>query len=385
MERALLVSDSLGLLENRVVALKGLGMYFLVSKNTDEAMRYSLEALALSDSLNFLREKSEILDQLADICYMIPDVEQALYYDELTQITRDSLLNKDIQENILDIKEKYAASEREHRISMQNAQLQKRKFLIVGLATIVFLLLIAVLFYVRFQKQKQVLQLQKIRQLETEKQLTATESVMRGEEKERSRLARDLHDGLGGMLTGIKYSLGTMKGNLILKAEDAMAFERSIDMLDSSIKEMRRVAHSLLPEALVKYGLDMAVKDFCSDISQSGKMKIIYQSFGMENLRIENDYSKTIYRIVQELIGNALKHSGAREVVLQLSCDDSTLSMTVEDNGSGFAVEDIENTAGIGLKNIRSRIDYLKGSLDIDSSPEGGTSVFIEINLDQLR
>ena len=150
------------------------------------------------------------------------------------------------------------------------------------------LLIISMLSY-RNYKHKQKLQQQRITELETEKQLTATEAVLKGEEQERTRLAKDLHDGLGGMMSGIKYSLQTMKGNLIMTPENQQAFERSMDMLDSSINEMRRVAHNMMPEALVKFGLDTALKDLCNDINQSGALQVNYQSIGIGTCRYRSN------------------------------------------------------------------------------------------------
>jgi signal transduction histidine kinase len=156
--------------------------------------------------------------------------------------------------------------------------LKERRNTMILLATALLAIIITSVLFYRNYRQKQKLQQQRINELETEKQLTATEAVLKGEEQERTRLAKDLHDGLGGMLSGIKYSLNTMKGNLIMTPDNAQAFERSMDMLDSSIKEMRRVAHNMMPEALVKFGLDTALKDFCNDVNQSGALKVNYQS-----------------------------------------------------------------------------------------------------------
>ena len=205
--------------------------------------------------------------------------------------------------------------------------------------------------------------------------------MLQGEEQERTRLAKDLHDGLGGMLSGIKYTLNNMRGNLIMTPENDMAFERSIDMLDRSIKEMRRVAHNMMPESLVKFGLDIALKDFCSDINQSGIMKITYQSYGMEQKAIDQPKSISIYRIVQELINNALKHSGAKETLVQLSLSEGLLSVTVEDDGRGFEISNIDNAAGMGWNNIKNRVEFLKANIDIHSQPDKGTSVHIEITV----
>jgi len=147
--------------------------------------------------------------------------------------------------------------------------------------------LILFLSYRNYRQNKEI-QLRRINELEREKKLTATEAVFKGEEQERTRMAKDLHDGLGGLLSGIKYSLNTMKGNLIMTPENNQTLERSMDMLDSSIKEMRRVAHNMMPEALVKFGLDTALKDFCNDINQSGALKVNYQSIGLENKIIDH-------------------------------------------------------------------------------------------------
>src|SRR5690606_19790125 len=123
----------------------------------------------------------------------------------------------------------------------------------------------------------------------------------------------------GGMLSGIKYSMNTMKGNLIMTPENAQAFERSMDMLDSSIKEMRRVAHNMMPEALVKFGLDTALQDFCNEINQSGALKVNYQSIGLKDAVIDQTIAITIYRIVQELINNTMKHAAATHAIVQVS------------------------------------------------------------------
>ena len=211
---------------------------------------------------------------------------------------------------------------------------------------------------------------------------------MKGEEQERTRLAKDLHDGLGGMLSGIKYSFQTMKGNLVMTPDNHQAFERSMDMLDSSIKEMRRVAHNMMPESLVKFGLDTALKDFCNDINQSGALRVTYQSIGLENAAIEQTTAIAIYRIVQELINNTMKHASAKTAIVQVTKADGNISITVEDDGRGFdsvilesrrARPDDQVGRGIGWSNIQSRVEYLKGKIDIQSEPGKGTSVLIEL------
>ncbi|MBS1620689.1 MAG: ATP-binding protein [Bacteroidetes bacterium] len=170
-----------------------------------------------------------------------------------------------------------------------------------------------------------------------------------------------------------------MKGNLIMTPDNAQAFERSMDMLDSSIKEMRRVAHNMMPEALVKFGLDTALKDFCNDINRSGALQVTYQSIGLENTVTDQTVAITIYRIVQELINNIIKHAAAKTAVVQVSKTDGEISITVEDDGKGFDPAILKQPRGIGWSNIQSRVEYLKGKLDVQSEPFKGTSVLIEL------
>jgi signal transduction histidine kinase len=170
-----------------------------------------------------------------------------------------------------------------------------------------------------------------------------------------------------------------MKENLVMTPENQQAFERSMDMLDSSIREMRRVAHNMMPEALVRFGLDTALTDFCNEINQSGALKIIYQSIGMEGIAIDQTTSITIYRIVQELINNTMKHSGATSAIVQLTKSNDQLSLTVEDDGKGFDTKILKTNKGIGWVNIQNRVEFLKGKLDINSKEGEGTSVHIEL------
>jgi signal transduction histidine kinase len=174
--------------------------------------------------------------------------------------------------------------------------------------------------------------------------------------------------------------MNSMKGNLIMTPDTAQAFEHSLNMLETCIKEMRRVAYNMIPEVLVEFGIDTALKDFCNEINQSGSLKINYRSAGMENSIIDQPTSIAIYRIVQELINNTIKHAAAKKAIVQVSQSDDVLSLTVEDDGIGFDPVILQRIRGIGLSNIQSRVDFLKGTLDVQSGSGKGTSVHIELN-----
>lgn len=193
-------------------------------------------------------------------------------------------------------------------------------------------------------------------------------------------MAKDLHDGLGGLLSGVKLQLGAMKGNLILSEEHGRTFNHALSKLDESISEMRRVAHNMMPEALMKLGLQQALQDYCDGLSDSQSFKINGEFYGLEK-RMESSTEIVVYRIVQELLNNAVKHSGASVILAQVMRQGNGLTITVEDNGRGFEKETI--LQGAGLKNIRSRVDYLKGQLDIQTTPGKGTSVHIDCIIEE--
>ena len=256
---------------------------------------------------------------------------------------------------------------------------QKNTFNYILIVSLIALLTLSLLSY-RNYTQKQKLQQLRIIELETEKQLTATSALLKGEERERTRLAKDLHDGLGGLLSGVKFSLINMKDNLIVTPENMALFERSLDMIDTSIKELRRVAHNMMPEMLTKFGLDEALKEYCNNVNTTKLLTVKYQSLGMET-RLESSVEIIVYRIVQELLNNSMKHAAATEVFVQVIREGNRLNVVVEDNGKGFDTTLAEKNDGAGLANVRSRVDYLKGQLDIHAEPGKGTLVNIEFNL----
>jgi signal transduction histidine kinase len=174
------------------------------------------------------------------------------------------------------------------------------------------------------------------------------------------------------MLSVAKLKMTSMKGNMTIPEENVASFNSAIDLLDTSIKELRRVAHNLMPESLMKYGLNTALSDFCFSTE-----KVKYHFFG-EDRRPDEKTEIAAYRIVNEIVNNALRHSEATEISVQLIIDESRLHITVEDNGKGFDPAIVEAGGGNGLKNIRQRVTALNGNLEISSAPGKGTEVIIE-------
>lgn len=376
-------------------SIPDIGNNFLnIAANEAELKQPRLAAAHLDSSAKYLDlsvpsiSKQEYFKNYAEVYKQMGNFTKAFAFQDSSAAIKELLYQADNIKQIEFRQARYNYEKRQNEIiqletdkKIQQLSLRNKNTINILLTVaIITLLLISLLVY-RNYKQKQKIQQQRISELETEKQLQAAEAVLKGEEQERTRLAKDLHDGLGGMLSGIKYSFTTMKGNLVMTPENHQAFERSMDMLDSSIREMRRVAHNMMPEALVRFGLDTALNDFCNDINQSGALKINYQSIGLEDVIIDQTVSITLYRIVQELINNTMKHSGAASAIVQLTKSNEQLSITVEDDGKGFDTNILKTNKGIGWVNIQNRVEFLKGKLDIRSNEGEGTSVQIELNM----
>jgi signal transduction histidine kinase len=366
--------------DGECTSLRALAISYLQQGNYIKAKEYADMAYAIADSNDYKLEKASCLKTLSNISYAMQDLKQGEKYFNESDDMVEALFKESYLQSAAEFEKKYESDKKDNRLKLQQVQLERKNFLNTMLIAAGVTLLILLLLSYRNYKQKQIIQQQRINELETEKKLTATEAVLKGEEQERTRLAKDLHDGLGGMLSGIKYSFQTMKGNLIMTPDNQQAFERSMDMLDSSIKEMRRVAHNMMPESLVKFGLDAALKDFCNDINQNGIIKIDYQSINLENTDIDQTTAINIYRIVQELINNILKHASARTAFLQVTNNNGQLAVTVEDDGKGFDTSILSLEKGMGWSNIQSRIKFLNGKIDIQSDPGSGTSIHFELN-----
>jgi len=382
LQQSLKITRALKFPYDEAIVLFAIGNTYLAQKKYAETIVYQKQALKIEDEYQLLQFKTETLKSLADAEENSGHLDQAYLYLKDYVMLNDSLTKKTNEEAVQILETKYQLQNKENTIALQKAAISQKNtvnYILIGTAVALFI--ISLLTY-RNYRHRQKLQQSKIEELETEKQLTATSAVLKGEEQERTRLARDLHDGLGGMLSGIKYSLSNMKGNLVMTTDNAQAFERSIDMLDSSIREMRRVAHNMMPEVLVKYGLDTALKEFCSEIDNSGVIHVNYHSIGITDEMIDQTAAVTIYRIVQELVNNAIKHAAAENVLVQLHLTDQEklLAVTVEDDGQGFDTAALKESAGIGWKNIQSRVEFLQGKIDIASGKDKGTSILIEIN-----
>lgn len=394
MEAALRAMEKAGNEYEIAATYQALGEGYSQNNQHNKAREYLVKALEIGRRLGLLQIEQYVLRNLAEVEERTNNPRKAFEYLKDYIKVNDSLTSKANQKQVNMLEAKYGAEIREYKIG----QLEKEKQIqvlslrqkstvnYILVASIGVLLLLFMLGYRNYRnhellaKQQKEMDQQKIRELEKDRQLVAVDYMLKGQEEERSRLAKDLHDGLGGMLSGVKYSLVNMKENSIIDHAQLAVFEKSLNMLDTSISELRRVAHNMMPEALAKFGLDDALKDYCSAFQSSSNMHVQYQSFGMEK-RLPAGTEIILYRIVQELLNNTVKHAKATEVIVQLIRTENRVSVTVEDNGKGFDIQSLERSKGAGWSNIRTRVDYLKGKLEMDSQPGQGTSVNVEVTV----
>lgn len=289
--------------------------------------------------------------------------------------------------NIIDVEGKYQKSQKENEIlTLKNQQaLQKQKVktnTLIYLSVIGFLLSSVIIIYLqlRNKKRKEQLLQNEIRNMENEKKLSTYEALIDGQEKERNRLATELHDGLGGMLAAVKMNLSNTAKDV---ASINAIIESSTSKLDHSIQELRLIARNLMPPSLRQLGLVSALHDFCEGL-KSQQVSIVFQSYDVRENEIDENTKLIIYRIFQELITNAIKHSGGNEILADLVQSGSQVQITVEDNGKGFQASG-EKQNGIGLSNIKSRVDYLKGNMNIESNTTLGTTINISFNISETN
>ncbi|MGB3849631.1 MAG: ATP-binding protein [Tunicatimonas sp.] len=214
-----------------------------------------------------------------------------------------------------------------------------------------------------------------VRQLKHEQQARITSALMEGQEKERKRLATDLHDGLGGRLSGISLKLSKLNQDRRNGSADPQ-IEEIMENLNGSLVELRGIARNLTPETLSRYGLKAALEDYCSSLDRPDT-RVILQCYGPDD-DLQESTRLTIYRIIQELINNAVKHAQASEILVQYMRAEGTIHITVEDDGVGF--EPSDQSAGMGLTNIKNRVAYLNGTMELHTSSAEGTTVTIHLH-----
>lgn len=199
-------------------------------------------------------------------------------------------------------------------------------------------------------------------------------AVNETQEIERQRIARDLHDSVGSLLSTLRLNLGSIQDSIRSDKKDII--HATYKLLDHTTSEVRRVSHDLMPASLINHGLVAALEEIYSKQTKPA-IRIIVDSFG--NKRMAQTTEIILLRIIQELVGNTIKHAEASEISIQLIDLKGIISLIYEDDGKGFEVAPLSGSEGMGLQNIKSRLEYLKGTMEVSSYPQKGFTCLIEI------
>ena len=366
--------------------LYNLGRSYCQLKQYDQSAKYYLQCIDEGNKRHLTQGIQFVYEELAYTYDMAGDYKNARDSYVKYMTIRDSIYNNKKSLQIFELETKYQSEKKEKEILSLNLKEKKQNQFISILVFILLTIILLGLYIILKVRTKRIIaeqtveiKEQKIRELKREHQLISTQLVLEAEEIERKRIARDLHDGLGGLLSGVKLSFSNIKGNMIIPSKNVKSFDNALDMLDTSIKELRRVAHNMMPEGLVKFGLKDALADFCESLNASLSMKVKFQFFG-EFKRIEQKVEIGAYRIVQELMNNAVKHAEADELMVQMVQEPTRLCLIVQDNGKGFDTNAVKQGNGIGLSSVKTRIDALNGRIDIHSEIGKGNEFTIEFN-----
>ncbi|MFC6102692.1 tetratricopeptide repeat-containing sensor histidine kinase [Olivibacter domesticus] len=363
----------------------------IAAKKFQDAKKILLNLSSDEELMSLDDSRLEIYAGMSETYAGLEDTRLAYLWNKRYSELSDSLNASRLKNDIHELEIKYQDAEKQKKITKLEAEKEKAVLSskntklanwLLGITSVSLLIIaIFILYYYRnkgkLATQKEINYKQQLKEMEHQQQLITTKAVLEGEEKERARVARDLHDGLGGMLAGVKINLSGWAANHDTQTQD-VELSRIIGQLDNSVKELRLIARNMMPETLLKFGLETALRDLCESI-MSESLHVDFQPFGIKK-DIPLPIQITVYRIVQEILSNTIRHAKATNIVLQCSLNEGIFFITAEDNGIGFDANTLKDKAGMGLNNIKNRVEYLKGKVEIISTINEGTTVNIELN-----
>jgi signal transduction histidine kinase len=382
LEQLLTEDNIIPMSENNIIASYILAEVYINLKKYNQALLLigPAEAQAKSIGLNHniiqpyvLRSRIYEAQGKTDLAF-----EQ---YKIANQLADSMLSNDKIQAlNILDVALETAEKDKQlnaNNIRINNQETKIRKannwLLITATCSVFLIMLLAILYRTNMHKRR--LQEQRILSLNKENEIVQLKAMMKGEEQERARLARELHDGFISQLSAIKMNFSALSGYT-----ERDKFDENMQMLQETIQDLRQTAHNLMPEVLLHGSLEEAVQMYCERISAAHQLPVDFQVYGyLPKLKIE--FELTLYRIIQEALQNIVKHSGASRALVQINNFDDVISITVEDNGNGILNEAIDKKVSSGIMNLKERVNALNGYINISGKSGEGTTIYFEFEV----
>jgi signal transduction histidine kinase len=332
------------------------------------------EAKQLAQEIGSSREVMDASELLAAYHTARQDYKQALNEYMAYSHVKDTLFNQEKMQAITNYQFQYDTEKKEQQIELlsretaiQQLQIKQRTLLLIFV--IGFLSTVAIAVYL-WQNRRKI-------HSEAKLQRDAAKQVLHAEERERRRIATDLHDGVGQMLSAALLNLNQSIDVIPTDSEIRLSVEKAQALLSESYDEMRSISHQMMPNALLKMGLASSIREFVDKIN-GPKIKVQIDIVGLHET-LDEQIETVLYRSIQEAVNNVIKHAEASRIYLQLIKDEDGITVAIEDNGKGFDVKNLANVKGIGLRNIFSRIELINGSVDIDSTPGKGTLFVIHI------
>ena len=364
----------------------------------EDAMEYVDRALEISHQIEFNHGLRASYHQAAILYAKTGNYELA--YDAYTRYHEydQKLASENVKERIAEVEVVYQTRLKEREIDLlstqnfvQEIRLTRQRW-ILGCAFLALALLTITLVTLRrnaklklerkereaeFNRQHNE---RRITALKQEQDFRMMKALVHGQEQERKRIARDLHDQLGALMAGVKINLQTLTGFATDEVQMKLIADTK-ELTDSAGKEIRRTAHNLMPASIANHGLDKSLHQLFDQLNQGNHLpRFTYQSYGV-NGKLEEEQEIHLFRILQELTNNTLKHAEASTVLVDLSQDSEGIHLVYEDDGKGFDSARVEEEGGLGITSIRSRITALQGEIDIHSSAGEGSSFNIFIPL----
>lgn len=374
--------EQLGVLETKLE----IGKLLVQMGKAAQAIPILQESADIAKNTNSKEFLYQTYAALANAYALAGNFKLAYDFQQRYQTLGDSIFNEKQARIVNEINTAYETERlkndlQQQEIAKNKADLRRRQseniLLVVALVAI---LAIATLWFLNYRaKKQQQLQQQEMRAMERERESQHLRSMIMGEEQERTRIARELHDGLGTLLATVKLHFNAVQNDLP-KVKESKIFEKADELLDDACSEVRKISYNMMPGVLNEYGLEYAVQDLCDSMAQAENLEVDFIPHGLEQ-GLDSPIEIATYRILQELLKNVWKHAQASEVIVQLTAEDEHLNLIVEDNGVGFDVAKTLKKPGIGLESIQSRVMLLQGNLQIESSPGAGTTVTIDIPL----
>lgn len=377
-EAALRLAAETQSMEGRASIHGNIGQLHLGTGAPDRALPHLQHALALAGSMGSLNYRKDGHYQLARAYKALHRPFEALLHYEAYVALKDTLLNEERTRATAAWQERFNAADRERVILAQDLReernqqaLRKRELQLIGSVGVLLIITLALLFLWRERSRAKRLNTARLKSLEQERTIAVLGAMVEGEERERQRVATELHDGIGVMLGAARLQLDGAGG----------ATEHASRLIAEAASEMRRVSHALMPGSLSKLGLVEALKELADGVNRAQGMRVVLHTHGMRE-RLPSSVEAGLYRIAQEAMHNALKHAAARNCTLDLSREENggRVVLVIADDGVGFAPH--EGTAPEhGLMNIHMRTRLLNGVCELGSAPGKGTSWTIDIPL----